>query len=63
MTHPQLNRLSEFSANLALVFLASVITPLFTGTDIINLERVILGLVLMLIALTASLLMAKEKTK
>ena len=36
----QLERLSEFCANLALVFLASIVAPFFSNVDLISIERV-----------------------
>lgn len=63
LSESQLNRLSEFASNLALVFLASVVAPFFTGTDIIDITRILVGLLLMLIALAGSLLLIREKRK
>jgi len=46
LNNNQLKQLSEFSANLGLVFLATVIAPLFSNIDKVNLISVILGLVI-----------------
>lgn len=63
ISDPQLDRLSEFTANLGLVFFASVISPLFSGVDKVNLVAVGLGVFLGLVSLVASLLLAKgDKT-
>lgn len=40
----QLGRLSEFTANLSLVFFASLVTPIFSGMDKINLIIVLPGI-------------------
>jgi len=42
----QIDRLSEFFSNSSVVFLASVVSPMFTNTKI-NLFLVLVGLILM----------------
>jgi len=42
----QIDRLSEFFSNSSVVFLASVVSPMFTNTKI-NLFLVVVGLILM----------------
>ncbi len=59
----QLDRLSEFAANLGLVFLASVVTPLFTGVDKASPFIVGLGLMLTSGCLAVSLLLLKGVEK
>lgn len=55
----QLDRLSEFTANLSLVFFASMVTPLFSGVDKMNLFIIVLGLVLSSGSLVVSLFLLK----
>jgi len=59
LNKPQLDRLSEFTANLGLVFLASVVTPLFTSIDKASLFIVGLGLTLTFGCVVVSLLLLK----
>lgn len=55
----QLKQLADFSSNLGLVFLAGVVTPLFSGVDRISLLNVVLGIVLMLMSVSFSLFLLK----
>ena len=57
----QLKQLSEFTSTLGLVFLASVAAPLFINIDNVNIVAVVLGIVLMLLSLSASLLLLKGR--
>lgn len=60
LNNNQLKQLAEFTTNLGLVFIASVVTPLFTNIDKIDILTVVLGIGLMLICLTASMLLLKK---
>ena len=60
LSDKQLDRLSEFCANLALVYIAAVITPMFSGVDSIGLNRVVFGLTLAAGSLVLSLIFAKQ---
>jgi hypothetical protein len=59
----QLDRLSEFVSNLGLVFLASAVTPLFTGVDKANPFIVELGLTLTSGCVAVSLFLLKGVEK
>lgn len=56
----QAQQLAEFTANLGIVFFASVITPLFTTVDTVNLLSVLFGLGATGFSLTLSLLLLKR---
>ena len=60
LSNTQLKQLAEFTSNLGLVFLASVITPLFSNIDRVDIFNVLLGLSLGLIALAISLLLVRN---
>lgn len=55
LSDKQLDRLSEFCGNLAIVFIGGIITPWFTGIDTLGLGGVILGLLGVLLSLLFSL--------
>lgn len=55
----QLNRLSEFTANMGLVFFATVVTPIFSYPSKINIFMIVLGLILMCGSLVISLRLTK----
>lgn len=57
----QLNRLSEFTANLGLVFFATAITPLFSGIDARSLYVLLLGLILGAGCVFVSLLLLRSR--
>lgn len=57
----QLNRLSEFTANLSLIFFASVASPIFSGVDEVNWFMVALGLEFTIGSLLISLFLAKRR--
>lgn len=59
LTKSQLDRLSEFTANLGLVVFASAITPLFSGIDKANVFIILLGLVGTVSCLFISLFLLK----
>lgn len=56
----QLKQLADFTSNLSLVFFASVLTPMFSGVDTINLFSVVLGLIAAVLSLITSLLLIKR---
>lgn len=56
----QLKQLADFTSNLSLVFLASVIAPIFSNVDTINLISVVLGLLGAVLSLIISLLLIKR---
>jgi len=57
----QLERLSEFIANLGLVLLASVLAPIFSRVDRLDIPMVISGLAGAIICLVASLYLLRKK--
>lgn len=57
----QLDRLSEYCSNLSLVFLASVISPIFSGTERTEIFNTIIGLILMILSLIASIFLARRR--
>ena len=57
----QLGRLSEFTANLSLVFFASVVSQIFSGVDEVNWFMLVLGVSFTAGSLFISLLLAKER--
>lgn len=59
----QLDRLSEFMANLGLVLLASVLAPLISGVDGLNPFMVTSGLVVTIFCLLLSLYLLKGAKK
>lgn len=61
MNKTQLYRLSEFVSNLGLIFVGSVVAPIFSGVDEVNVFLVLLGLVLALLCLLVSLWLVKKK--
>lgn len=63
LSDSQLDRLSEFVANLGLVFFASAITPLFTGIDKTNFSIILLGLAMTVSCLIISLFLLKGVEK
>ena len=56
----QLSRLSEFLANLGLVFFAGLVLPSFAGVDKVDPFNVRLGLTLTLICVSISLLLLRK---
>lgn len=63
LTEGQVERLSEFCANLGLIFFASTVAPIFSGVDNIEPTRVLFGWLLTTISLIISLLLAKGNKK
>lgn len=63
LTENQVERLSEFCANLGLVFFASIVAPIFSGVDNIESPRVLFGWLLTTVSLVISLLFAKGNKK
>ena len=61
LSEKQLDKLSDFCVNLGIVFIASVITPLFTGVDTLGSIGVVWGVGMMLISLTISVVLVKER--
>lgn len=59
LTDAQLERLSEFTANLGLVFIVSVVTPLFTDFEKTNLYNVSFGVIATFACLIISLYLEK----
>ena len=57
----QVERLSEFSANISLVFIASMIAPMFSDKIMLNFLSIIVGLVLAVLSLFISLALVKTK--
>ena len=57
----QLRQLAEFTSNLSLVFLASVIAPLFSNIDSVNIFSVLLGLLAAVISLVISLFLVRKR--
>lgn len=57
----QLDRLSEFCANLGLVFFAGLLLPIFSGIDKVKLSDIIVGASSTLASLIASLILSKGK--
>ncbi len=57
----QLRQLGEFMSNLGIVFIAVVVTPMFSKFDSINLLGVVLGLVAAMICMGGSMLLLKDK--
>ncbi len=57
----QLDRLSEFSGNLALVFLSALIIPVISGFDSPSPVKVVLGVVVPVLFLAISLILLKKK--
>ena len=60
LTNSQLDRLSEFTANLGLVFMASIVAPLFSGVDKVDLFMLILGVVFTLLCVVISLWLVRK---
>ena len=60
LTDKQLDRLSEFLSNLALLLVASLILPNLIGVDKLNMMELILGLISTLIVLYLSLFILKK---
>ena len=60
LTDKQLDRLSEFLSNLALLLVASLILPNLIGVDKLNMMELILGLISPLIVLYLSLFILKK---
>lgn len=54
----QLKLLAGFTSNLGVVFIAGVITPLFSNIDGLTPDKVVLGLVASIISLALSLSIA-----
>ena len=61
LNNDQLKQLAEFTSNLSLVFIATVITPLFSKIDAISLPIVLLGLIAALISLRLSMWLLRQK--
>lgn len=59
----QLKQLAEFLSNLSVVFVGSVIVPLFGGIDKINLIGVTLGLGLAVLSLLVSVYILRRTVK
>ena len=57
----QLKQLADFTSNLGLVFLATVITPLFTNVDKVNILAVVWAVGASIICLVGSLLLHVER--
>lgn len=57
----QLKQLADFTSNLSLVFFASVLTPMFSDVDRINIINVALGVVLGLLSILSSLFILRGK--
>ena len=60
LNQKQLERLSDFCANLAVVFVASFILPIFFGVDKFDPRLVVLGLLLTIFTLWASLFLERK---
>lgn len=59
----QLDRLSEFTANLGLVFFAALVLPIFSGIDKVNYFNVVWGLALTTLCLIVSLFVLRRNRK
>lgn len=59
----QLKQLADFTANLGLIFFATIIAPVFADIDKINLINVVLGLTAGITCLMGSLLLHVEVRK
>lgn len=56
----QLKQLAEFTANIGIVFVAVVISPLFSGTENVNIFNVLSGLGLAVVCLVTSLILLRR---
>ena len=56
----QLDRISEFSANLGLVFFAGLVLPVAISVDKINVFAVVLGIVMTILSLVVSIVIIKK---
>lgn len=55
----QLKQLADFSSNLSILFLGSVVGPIFSPVENINSFMLLLGLVLTLLSLVVSIFLLK----
>ncbi len=63
LNHTQLNRLSESSTNLGLVFFGVLVVPVLTGVDKVDILSVILGLAAYVISIIISLILLRRNEK
>lgn len=56
----QLKQLAEFASNLSLIFVAIVVTPLFSKEVSVNIFNVLTGLTFMAVCLIISLFLLKR---
>lgn len=56
----QLDRLSEFASNMALVLFGSLVIPILSGIQNMNVANVIIGLILGVFSLLVSLFLVKR---
>ena len=61
LTENQLKQLADFTSNLSLVFFASVLTPLFSNVDSINIFNVLWGTALGLLSIFSSLIILRGR--
>lgn len=60
LTGKQLDRLSDFSANLGLVFFAGLVLPVVVSVDKVNVFAVVLGIVLTVLSVLVSITILKK---
>ena len=57
LSNEQLKLLAQFTCNLGLVFTAGVVSPLFSGSQDVNILIVLLGLILTSICIVTGILL------